>query len=1651
VGITDQERFSPPTLTKTWFHQGPIGDEFGEWDEVDFNAEFWPGDPQMLSRSPLTTGFLTHLPRRVKRDALRTLRGSVLRTELYALDGTDRERRPYTVEEHLHGLCEVVEENGQPKLECEPRPDDSPAVTGDDSTPRIFFPHELARRTTQWERGSDPMTRFGFTEDYDEYGQPQRQTQIACPRGWRNPDAPPARAYLATRTKTVYARPIDAQRAHIVDRVAKTTTYEIKNDGTQRLFELKDLPEDSDSLKVIGQTLNFYDGDAFEGLPFGQLGDYGALMCTEDLVLTKEILHEAYKSAGVVQTPPEEPPYLSYEGSPIWSAEYPQEFRDKLSALAGYAYHAGGAEHHQSYFATTERRRYDFHDDPDGKGHGLVIISRDPLGRQTTIAYDEPYYLLPKEVTEPVGLKTTAEYDYRVLQPGEVTDPNNNSTRFTFTPLGLLQDTWVLSKPTNNEGDKQRPSVRMEYDFPAFADRGSPISVRSIRHVHHDTETDVPPPQRDQTIQTVEYSDGVGRLLQTRTQAEDVVFGDPPFGNQVLPSDQSQPGGDAVGSVVTDPASKPRVVLSGWQTYDNKGRVLEKYEPFFSEGWEYKPPTDAQLGQKATMFYDPRGQVVRTVNPDGSEQRVIYGVPPIDFSNANHDPTRFTPTPWETYTYDANDNAGRTHPAASTGYQNHRNTPTSAVLDALGRTVEIVERDGPNAATDWYTTRSTYDIRGNLLTVTDPLGRLAFRYVYDLANRALRTEQLDAGLRRLVIDAAGNTLEQRDSKGALRLSAYDAANRPVRLWARDGAGQPLTLRERLIYGDNEGIGLSVEQAAAKNLLGKPYKHYDEAGLLSFEAYDFRGNVLDKSRQAIGDAPILAVFTPPPPKWQVKAFRVNWQPSQGTTLEAHASKFLDPIDYRISLAYDALNRVKTMRYPQDVSGARKELRPKYNRAGSLESVELDGKTYVERIAYNAKGQRTFVAYGNGVMTRHAYDPKTFHLIRMRTERYTKPSAFTYHPTGTPLQDFTYEYDLAGNLLALRDRTPGCGLATKPNALDRVFTYDPLYRLLSATGRECDSTPPAPWSVGPRCTDITRSQSYKETYQYTAAGSLRRLQHQAASGAFTRILAQIPNSNRLAKVTVGAKFNAYAYDASGNLIREDASRHFEWDHTNRMRVYRTQVGDAEPSVHAHYLYNSGGQLVKKLVRKQGQIEVTIYVDGIFEHQRVVTSSAAQNNTLHVMDNQKRVAQVQVGKSFASATTPPVKYHLGDHLGNSNVAIDETGSWVNREEYTPYGETSFGSFARKRYRFTGKERDEESGFYYHGARHYAPWLARWISVDPLGLSGPPQDNKVQRSIDPYCYAENNPLVFVDVTGLQSISPESTKPPITYDIGKLHLIEPRLSPPPPKSGDIGDIPVPVGDLGTIGIPPLFAGSFTKTPEGDYKITDQLIHSFEMRGSTGFSSQSLSGNAYGRAQGTLDWNPKAGYTALIVGKGELDVFADPLLHLHLDVTAGARMPTSGPVTLNREGLSGLGLGNVEASGDLSASLRVGNFRLLSAEGSFKVSPESVLRHVGSEGKHSVFAIEQELQFRATGTFSAPLVLGGQWSASLRSQSDPVFSVSGHVLGPAYLGPVGPGLGYSYFSYNYRESMTYAGLGVGINSLSKPSVGAGLFFYHSWY
>ena len=350
------------------------------------------------------------------------------------------------------------------------------------------------------------------------------------------------------------------------------------------------------------------------------------------------------------------------------------------------------------------------------------------------------------------------------------------------------------------------------------------------------------------------------------------------------------------------------------------------------------------------------------------------------------------------------------------------------------------------------------------------------------------------------------------------------------------------------------------------------------------------------------------------------------------------------------------------------------------------------------------------------------------------------------------------------------------AASPNhdALDRRFLYDPVYQLVSATGRETDTVPDPPWLDIPRSTDVTKARAYTETYGYDPVGNLLTLRHAtdtAGTGAYTRTFALSANSNHLAALTVGSLTILYDHDLCGNMTAETTSRHLEWDHANRLATFRVQAGSAEPSLYAQYRDDSAGSRVIKVLSKQNSpTVVTIYPMPGFERVlRVMTTSAGTQKTahdiLHVIDVTTRIATIRRGPPLPDDLMPDVTYRLADHLGSISAECDVAGGLLNREEYNVYGETSFGSFARKRYRFAGAAHDEESGLSYHGARYYAVHLARWTSCDPLWRGA---DSS-------YKYCDNSPLRFIDPGGAQEVEAVSSPSPAASPA--LSAVSPPLS----------------------------------------------------------------------------------------------------------------------------------------------------------------------------------------------------------------------------------------------------------------------------------
>jgi RHS repeat-associated protein len=176
---------------------------------------------------------------------------------------------------------------------------------------------------------------------------------------------------------------------------------------------------------------------------------------------------------------------------------------------------------------------------------------------------------------------------------------------------------------------------------------------------------------------------------------------------------------------------------------------------------------------------------------------------------------------------------------------------------------------------------------------------------------------------------------------------------------------------------------------------------------------------------------------------------------------------------------------------------------------------------------------------------------------------------------------------------------------------------------------------------------------------------------------------------------------------------------------------------------------------------------------------------------MDDKRRIVLVEtttIDQTVPASSLPDksVRYQYTNHLGSTCLELDENAALISYEEYYPYGSTSYqaGTSAAetslKRYRFSGKERDEENGFYYHGARYYAPWLGRWTECDPAGLVDGP---------NLYAYVRANPIMATDPLGTDSSNvSEPKQPPPGFSTNEmaeqqtLELHYPDADPTNPK-----------------------------------------------------------------------------------------------------------------------------------------------------------------------------------------------------------------------------------------------------------------------------
>jgi RHS repeat-associated protein len=1485
----------PPVVTRSWFHTGfYLGRES---ISKHFEEEYFADAGLTALVDTILPGGLTVDE---EREACRALKGSLLRREVYADDAPanataaeiSRARTPYVATE-ANFTIRLVQARGTNRH-------------------GVFFVHSRESITAHYERqADDPRVEHVVTLAVDSFGNVLQQATIGYGRRTPDATLPTDEdrrkqalihiTYVDNRVTNAIAGERDHYRTPLP---AESRTYELRKPvqettggGVTSTYRFADvmsaIAQAADGQhEVKYEDLDFaaaqqaVANDAAEGnryfrrriecvrelyrpddcgaaqgdrlalLPLAQVERHALIGTSYKLAFTPGLLTGVFKRPRAGQpdeallpqpaqvlggTGADRGGYVDLDGDGHWWISSGRSFF-ALDPTASPGAELQEAQHH-FYLA----RRY-----------------RDPFDADTLVDYDAPNDLLVVESRDALGNRLTANAnDYRVLQPRLVSDANRNQTQVVFDTLGLVAGTAVMGKPTDNPalGDKldaqfdpdpsqatidafvakpreaaaaltvasqeargllANATTRIVYDVTRYMRIGeAPFAATIARETH---VSDLAAGNTSKLQIAFSYSDGFGREIQKKVQAE--------------------PGPVVKGG----PDVYPRWIGSGWTIFNNKGKPVRQYEPFFTGSSLFE--FGMTKGVSPVVFYDPVERSIATLHPNHSYVKVRFdawrhvsydvndtcaarnaetGDPRTDPDIRGYVGAYFQSQPanWQTWQAQrATGLLGQDEQTAAARAAAHADTPTRAYFDSLGRTFLTVadnrvvcaghDLDGTESV---VVNRLDLDVEGNQRAVRDeralpvnglPAGaveqRIVMRSTFDMVGTVIHTESMEAGERWILKDVGGKPIRGWDSRGHTFTTSYDTLRRPVAQWVRGTtpSSDPRTLNKDTQFGAAE-YAEGLPNAEALNLRTRTYRQYDEAGELTSarldangdpaEAYDFKGNLRCSTRR------LTKTYSGVP----------DWSQNRDAQLDAER--------FEGWLRYDALNRsIQSIATFSSVVRAGRPNRINvvqhaFNDANFLERVDVwleraadpatildpaaDAPTAalgVRGVEYDEKGQRLRIDYKNGTTTSYEYDSLTFRLTRLATAA-----------GAAQIQDLNYTYDPVGNVTHIRDDAQQT-IFFKNQRVDPSsdYVYDSLYRLIQAKGREhLGQNRPIPHSYD----DAARTRiatadaaghfapndkgamgTYTERYVYDAVGNFLQMQHERSDAAvpgWTRRYTYAEASpiegnrvsNRLTSTRVGTGPNeVYGYDAHGNMLQMPQLQEMRWDFHDQLQLSRRQRVDDEDTdgvaregERTFYVYDTSGQRVRKVTELSGGgvKDERIYL-GACELYRMhggaapVSAATAtfERETMHLMDDTRRIALVET-RSLDTAGVDNgrrqlIRYQLANHLGSASLELDDAAELISYEEYSPYGSTTYQAVraltgAGKRYRFTAKERDEETGLYYHGARYYAPWLGRWTSADRTGVGD---------GLNLYEYVHSRPTASVDPDGNQALK---LAPPVT------------------------------------------------------------------------------------------------------------------------------------------------------------------------------------------------------------------------------------------------------------------------------------------------
>ncbi|MGX7826194.1 SpvB/TcaC N-terminal domain-containing protein [Actinokineospora sp. 24-640] len=797
----------------------------------------------------------------------------------------------------------------------------------------------------------------------------------------------------------------------------------------------------------------------------------------------------------------------------------------------------------------------------------------------------------------------------------------------------------------------------------------------------------------EDTMDTVLYVDGLKRTVQTKKDA----------------------------TVVPTPGADPQQVMtvSGRTVFDFVGRGIEHYYPVSEpkgDNTAFNAAFDTITPTRQT--FDVLDRITRTVIPDNTSSANTYGFGP-DRSGA----TRF-----ETVATDGNGKQRRTYTDArglTTAVKEFNAAAgqpviwTNYVHDPLRQITRVVD-DRDNATT------SEYDNLGRRTIVDSPdAGRTETRF--DLAGNV--TAKVTANLR-----AAGKAVEYDHDFNRVTAIRYPTFTGNNVTYTYGGPGAPDNTANRIA---------SVRDAAGT----------------ATRAYGPLGELVRETRTV-------------------------------TAINGPART------YTTSYRHDSFNRVLQLTFPDS-----EVLTYEYDSGGQVHRAtgHKGGHdyTYLHRLDYDKFGQRAFMVTGTGVRTSYTYDPRDRQLATLKAAL----------PDGHEFQNLAYTYDNVGNVRQVRNTValPHGKPIGGPSV--QSFTYDDLYQVTAASGEyrnkdnkldrqsltvrydtlhnvtlkdqrheivvNAQTVPPAE-PTGPAYADPAEGtldpalapvgpveepaeEPLQETLDPgTTLGKAQVQKKTTYNYGYTYGSAKPHAASKVGPVN-------QVFDANGNLVdtvnteppAPGKRRQLVWDEDNRLACNQDHARNTTVAQHPDTCVSP----------RQPATVRYVYDD---EGNRVVKDAGPQ----HIYPNQNfserngtGFKHIWIGDSrIATKTVKPVgtyeNHHFffhADHLGSSAYVTDEHARLTEHLQYFAFGETWVNEHPAQPtpvpYQFGGKELDEETGLYYHGARYYNPKTAQWQSPDPAlegYLDGRPNSGVFQPfNLSSYTFANNNPARLTDPTG--------------------------------------------------------------------------------------------------------------------------------------------------------------------------------------------------------------------------------------------------------------------------------------------------------------